>query len=129
MIPLLAQATPAPEALASWLEVAMYIVFSAAGVVGLLVGLKQLKTEQPTVPNPLQVQKHDAGVSEDELQQVHGRISRERKEIDDMLKALREEDRTLREKLDDEIKDLHGRIDAVPERTINLLKGTKGLLT
>lgn len=128
MLPLLlAQADPNPAALAQWLSIAMYLIVSAASVVGLLVGIKSLRSSD-SVPQPLEVKAHAGVVGQDDLTEVHGRISRERREIDAQIKELQEEDRRLREKHDKEIRELHDRIDDVPPRTIELLKNTKGLI-
>jgi hypothetical protein len=53
---LLASSVPAPEALASWVEVLMYLIGCAAGFVGLLVGIKSLRSKPAaSVPQPLRV--------------------------------------------------------------------------
>jgi len=80
------------------------------------------------IQQPLTVQKQRETVSEEELRQVHGRIARERAEIDAQLTDLKAEDVRLREKLDSDIADLHDRINSVPDRTIKLLRETKGLI-
>lgn len=64
----------------------------------------------------------------DEIKQAHGRISREREEIDRELGRVAAEVKELREKFDDTVRDLNARIDRVPERTINLLRETKDLI-
>lgn len=80
------------------------------------------------IQSPLTVRKHEEGVGEDEIKQVHGRIARERGEIEAKIADLRAEDLRLRERLDRDIAELHDRITHVPERTIKLLRETKGLI-
>ena len=81
-----------------------------------------------------------------QMTEAHGRISRERKEIDQALTVLREEDKVLRQKLDDEIAEigeqikangqageervikLHDRLNELPVQILDLLRKTKGLL-
>ena len=63
-----------------------------------------------------------------DLKQAHGRIARERTEINKELETIKKEAKTMRENLDREIDDLQDRVDKVPERTIRLLRETKGLI-
>lgn len=76
--------------------------------------------EQPTPANTY--------ATKEEMKHTHGRIGREREEVNLALAALREEQKAMRLVLDTEIKDLNRRIDAVPQRTIALLRETKGLI-
>jgi flagellar biosynthesis/type III secretory pathway M-ring protein FliF/YscJ len=125
---LLAETTPTPDQLASWLSVLFYLGGFIATILGALVAVKSLREQPEKMPQPLITTEHTRIANLGDLDQVHGRIKRERLEIDEAIKQLREEDRRLREKLDQEIENLQGRIDAVPERTINLLRNTKGLI-
>lgn len=90
--------------------------------------------ETPTiaVQQPVEVTEHAGIASRIDLEKVrteaHGRIKREREEINLSLAQLREEDTRLRAKLDEEIKELRQLMDDIPERTISLLAKTKGLL-
>lgn len=81
---------------------------------------KQHMKEQPTPANTY--------ATKEEMKFAHGRISREREEINREIARLGEEQKALRLVLDSEIKDLNRRIDAVPERTIALLRETKDLI-
>ena len=81
---------------------------------------KQHMKEQPTPANTY--------ATKEEMKFAHGRISREREELNRELARLSEEQKALRMVLDTEIKDLNRRIDAVPQRTIELLKNTKDLI-
>lgn len=129
MYPLLAQAAPDAKVLASWLEVLFYLGGFVATVLGAAVALKMLREKPSSPPQPFVVQEHPGMVGRGDIDQIHGRIKRERMELDDALKELREEDKALREKLDSKISELEDRIDDVPERTINLLRSTKGLIS
>lgn len=128
MLLLLAQSAPDPKALSAWLEVLFYLGGFAATVLGGLVAWKSLRAAPESLPQPLEVKAHTIIPSKSDIDQLHGRIKREREELDAQLDALREEDRRLREKLDDEIASLQSRIDAVPQRVITLLRETKGLI-
>lgn len=81
---------------------------------------KQHIKEQPTPANTY--------ATKDEMKQAHGRMTREKDEFDRQIRELKEEQERLDQKLDNKIDDLNERIDAVPERTINLLAKTKGLI-
>lgn len=113
-----------PGTVEPWLKTLFWL---AGGLFAVVKVYKEL-TGKGGVPTPLSVAKHEKFVSEEALLQVHGRIKRERDEINASLAALREEDRRLREKLDEEIGDLQTRVDLVPQRTITMLRETKGLL-
>lgn len=93
MIPLLAQ-TPPPTAVASWLEVLFYLV---GGVTAMVLLVKQFtgKSEQVHLsPTPLEVKAHETAVTRDELAKVdtalHGRLKRERGEIDAQIRRVEE---------------------------------------
>jgi hypothetical protein len=127
-LPILAQVEPSPTALIEWLRVLMYFVGVIGGLLGIAVAVKMLRGKDPETPQPLMVSAHPGIASASDLKQVHGRIERERKEIDASLGQLREEDKQLRARLDSEIKDMNQTIDEIPQRTIALLAATKGLL-
>jgi hypothetical protein len=124
VIPLiLAQA--APELLKAWLEVLAWLVGFCGGCIWIWT---MVRPHRDPVPQPLEVKSHTAIASQGDVDQIHGRIKRERFEIEESIRQLREEDRRIREKLDNEIKELRDHIDGVPERTIALLRNTKGLI-
>lgn len=128
MLSLLAQTAPDAKALASWLEVLFYLGGFVATVLGAAVAIKSLREKPAEVPQPLVTTEHPRLASQGDIDQVHGRIKRERMEIEEKIAALQAEDLRLREKLDSDIADLHDRINNVPERTIKLLRETKGLI-
>ena len=131
MTPLLIAVADTPDAvsLASWLSVLFYLGGFICTVLGGLWALKEIrKPTAPATPQPFEVKAHTAAASKSEIDQLHGRIKREREELDAQLHELRAENRLLREKLDDEISALQDRIDAVPQRVITLLRETKGLI-
>ena len=121
---MIAQATPDPVALASFLEVAFYLV----GLVTAAVLLWRQWHPAELSPQPLTVREHTNFATAKDLKEAHGRISREREEINRELEAVKAEQRAQREKLSLEIGKLHERIDAVPQRTITLLRETKDLI-
>lgn len=104
----LAQATPPPEALKLWLEVFFWLT---GGVLCCVMLWRQL-----------------TGGGDRQILEVHGRIKRERAELNAEIAALKQEDRLLRERLELEIKDMRQTIDDVPERVIDLLRKTKDLI-
>lgn len=138
---LLAQTAPDVGTVEPWLKVFFWL----AGGVWLCVKiLKELRGAKPADVNvtsqPIEVKKHGAPATDDDMRNVHGRIGRERQELDLAIAREREarekavadlkaEDLRLREKLDGDIDELNARIDSVPERTIKLLRETKGLLS
>jgi hypothetical protein len=127
MLPLLAQ-TPPPAGLASWLENFFWIVGSIGALIGCAVGVRSLLTKSDSMPQPLVTTEHPKVANQGDIDQLHGRIKRERIELEEKIAALQAEDLRLREKLDSDIADLHDRINNVPERTIKLLRETKGLI-
>lgn len=130
MTMLLAEAVPDPAALSAWLSVLFYIGGFVCTVLGGAVAVKKLRDPAPAgTPQPLVVQEHPTIATQGDIDQLHGRIKRERTELDAALAALRDEDLRMREKFDRNVQELENRIDAVPERTINLLRSTKGLIT
>lgn len=81
---------------------------------------KEHMKEQPSPANTY--------ATKEEMKHAHGRIGRERDEINREITRLGEEQKAIRMVLDTEIKDLNRRIDAVPQRTIALLRETKDLI-
>ena len=78
----LAQAAPEPAAVASFLEVFFYL---AGSCVAILVGWRQLYPKE--VPSPLTVRAHEEFATKAQLTEVHGRIKRERGELDAAIAA------------------------------------------
>lgn len=149
---------PPAEQLSSWLQVFFWLVSSAAGVVGLLLGVKKLREPKPSgLPQPFTVSPHVEYVArpefEKEIRNAHGRMNRERDEAKALVLAVAAENTALRKKLDDDIAAMgdkldannraggeretriNGRIDdlrdtvsAMPAQVVSLLRATKGLL-
>lgn len=146
----LAQADAPPADFGPWLANAMYVILSAAGVVGLLVGIKQLREKPAETPQPLMVQQHAEFVHKPDfdkaMREAHGRIGRERVEVNAALTKIETghaaatvrldaELSAVREQLVDNNKAgearvvaLHARINSLPSEIISLLRSTKGLL-
>ncbi|MBL9187912.1 MAG: hypothetical protein JNK23_10560 [Opitutaceae bacterium] len=128
---LLAQAAPSASALKEFLEVVFYICGLVAAIVVAWRALTGKATATEIADQPIEVRAHAGTVTREELKQVHGRIERERKELD--REILRVENATerrmesLESKLDEQTEKLNARIDAIPERTIELLKTTRDL--
>ena len=84
---ILAQAAPEAEALRIWLQVFFYLV---GGIGGVLFLLGQFRGQKREITNsPLEVKAHAGNVSREELRQVHGRIERERGEINEAIATVR----------------------------------------
>ena len=99
MLPFFAQ-TPPPEAVTSWLSVAAYLSVTLTSI---LVAVKHFtgSSEKREITNsPLEVKAHAGSVSRDELKQVHGRIERERSEINDAIAQVRSDAERRSDKLD-----------------------------
>ena len=77
---LLAQAAPEPQALSDFLAVFFYL---AGSVVALVVGWFQIfPRKQAETPQPFTVRQAEEFATKAQLTEVHGRIKRERGEID-----------------------------------------------
>ena len=125
---LLAQATPAAADLKIWIEVLVYIAVGVAAVAHAAKLFTGKSAERTITPQPLEVREHTKLASQSDLDQVHGRIKRERMELEEKIAALQTEDLRLREKLDEDISNLRKEIQDVPAQTISLLRVTKGLI-
>lgn len=96
MIPLLL-AEAAPSLLKEWLEVFAWL----AGLIACVMWIWTMaRPAKDGVPQPLEVKKHGGVATADDLREVHGRIKREREEIDKDIDNLRDEMRASAEKLD-----------------------------
>lgn len=121
---LIAQAAPSPAALSDFLSVGFYLI----GIFTAAVMLWRAWRPADISPQPLTVREHTSFATSDDMREVHGRIKREREELNQQISAQAQEVVRLREKLDMEISELHNRINEVPQRTIALLRETKGLI-
>ncbi|MBX3736728.1 MAG: hypothetical protein KF715_08570 [Candidatus Didemnitutus sp.] len=115
--------TPPPD-FSGWIANAFYVV----GLITAVVMLYRQIFPAKISPQPLEVRENHATASRKEIDELHGRIKRERLEVDAAIRELKEADIRITLKLETEIKDMNDRIDAVPERTIELLRATKGLI-
>jgi hypothetical protein len=124
MLPILAQAAPAPDVLASWVAVLFYLGGILAMLVGVAVGVKRLRApeqQQAIVsPQPLQVQQAHEYVSKPELTTVETRLGSEIHQLHGRISGVRNE-------LGGKIDAIDARIDAIPQRVITLLRDTQQL--
>lgn len=104
-----AQVMPAPEALSSWMQVAMYCIFSASGVVGLLVGIKMLRAKSG-LPQPLTIKGEARFATAEDITQVHGRIAREREEVNKQINQQAAQIQRLEDNLEESIESLRKEI-------------------
>lgn len=128
MISLLAQVEPSPAALAEWLRVLMFLGGFICTLIGGAVGIQTLRRKERPTPQPFEVRAHPGTATEQQLKEVHGRIARERAELNAAIEERRQEAKAINQKLDQEIKDLRQLMDDIPERTIDLLRKTKDLI-
>ncbi|MBA4136754.1 MAG: hypothetical protein C0518_05505 [Opitutus sp.] len=118
MLPLLAQLSA--QAIPSFI---VFVVGGSATLFLINQALTFYKSHMKEQPTPATTY-----ATKDEAKNLHGRIAREREEINRELTRIDAEQKALRNTLDLEIKDLNRRIDAVPGRTIQLLRETKDLI-
>ncbi len=91
MISILAQTTPPPASLASWLEVFFYVIGGIAAVVGLLVGIKTLREEKQELPQPLTVKEHKRYATYEELEAVRRDVRSLTAKFDGAVLTIRED--------------------------------------
>ena len=125
MIPLLAQTSNfTSEQLGIWIAIALALLVGA-------VNIKQLLARKP----PLHREYVDRETFQSELKNTHGRITRERGELNTEIDTIRRELKKI--SADGEARDvrIHDRIDRLatdvaetPRKTVELLRTTKGLL-
>jgi hypothetical protein len=153
----LAQAADQPADFGPWLANLMYLALTVAAIIGGLAAWKSYRAKDPETPQPLVVQQHTEFVPRPDfdkaMREAHGRMNRERDEANAKIAAVAETAALVREKLDGELAAMSAKIDAnndagreregrindridavrdtvatMPERTVNLLRSTKGLL-
>jgi hypothetical protein len=128
MLSILAQVEPPPAVLAQWIQVLMYLGGFACTLIGGAVGVKMLRAKETATPQPFVVTAHQDSATQQQLKEVHGRIARERLEIDKAIEERRQETQAVNARLDREIKDLRDDVVDVPRQVVALLRETKGLL-
>lgn len=84
MIPalLIAQAEAQPADFGPWLANLTYVAVTVAAIVGGLAAWKSYRAKDPETPQPFTVKQAEEFVTKAQLTEVHGRIGRERREID-----------------------------------------------
>jgi hypothetical protein len=103
---LLAQADAPPADIGSWLANAAYLALLAASILGGLVALKNLREKPSETPQPFTVKTAEQFATQQQLTEVHGRIKRERLEIDKAIADVRTEYRDTSERIDAELRAL-----------------------
>ncbi len=153
----LAQSEGPPPELLAWLSAAAWLVVFIGGLLGIAVAVKTLREKKEGLPSPLVVKADEefatvAAVKElDRL--AHGRMSRERNEVNRAIATMEADKRASELRLDAELESIrkqigdnheagesrankiHDRINALvndnatmPTRVVELLRTTKGLL-
>lgn len=135
---LLAQVEAPPPDFGSWLANLAYLSVTAASIVGGLAAWKSYRAKEPETPQPLIVRGADQWATHQQLTEVHGRIKRERGEIDAAIAAVRAEYRDTSQRIDAELvavrqqlaandkagearaEKLHNRINAVLETSAEM---------
>ena len=101
MIALAQVTTPEPTAVASFLEVFFYL---AGSVVALVVGWFSIfPRKQPETPQPFTVKQAEEFATKAQLTEVHGRIGRERREIDSHFARIEAAQLAAGQRLDAEL--------------------------
>jgi hypothetical protein len=96
----LAQIEP-PAGFSAFASSFMYIVVSLAAIVGLWQMLRPKGTDKTELAGqPIEVRENAGHATRSDLEQTHGRITRERKEIDNAISVVRDEARQRAEKLE-----------------------------
>ncbi|QYM80275.1 hypothetical protein K0B96_06580 [Horticoccus luteus] len=119
MIPLFAQTTPSPAAVASFVNVVEVAAWLAVAFAAVVVAWRQMtgKSEETRIsPSPLEVKQHARLAKWEELETVkaeaHGRISRERKEIDAAIVRVEQQQRALGLRIDDDLREIRDAMQA-----------------
>jgi len=124
-------AAPSATALKDFLEVVFYLAGVIAAVVVAWRAMSGKAAATEIEGQPIEVRAHPGSVTREELKQVHGRIERERREIDSAISELRTDSREraakLENKIDEQTAHFNDRFDALPQRMITLLTETKHL--
>ncbi len=91
-----------PHALLTWLQV---VAFVAGIVTAVAVAYSHLtgRSGKREIQSPLEVKAHPGVVTREEWEQTHGRISRERREVDAAIAATRAESEKRYDKLEAKI--------------------------
>lgn len=103
MIDLLISQVPVPpEGVEQWLKILFWL---SAGFTSVIVARSHLAGNQGRreIQSPLDIRKHPGTVTREEWEQTHGRISRERKEIDAAIKVLSDASEKRADALEDKI--------------------------
>lgn len=107
MTPLLAQSTPDAHALSSFLEVTFYLIGIVTAAVVLWKQVTGKSEETRISPQPLEVKEHTTFASREELHtaktELHGRVKREREEIDQAIQRVEELATRRAEKLEEKV--------------------------
>jgi len=146
MTPILADTSPEAIQLASWLSVLFYLGGFCCTVLGGLWALKEIrKPASAALPQPLEVQESHAFATVPELNALASKMDEElgrergaRKKIHEEIATIQSTVSSIRTENEKQSNDLtevkqdvkraNERIDGVPERTIRLLRETKGLI-
>lgn len=112
MLTLLAQIQPPPEGVEAWLKVVFWLAVGICAVAAAFKIMTGKSGERTISPNPLRVEEHSRTATKAELEAVkleaHGRIKRERTEIDAHIRRVEERaekrSETIEGKIDDNTK-------------------------
>lgn len=106
-MPLLAQIAPPPDGVEAWLKVLFWL---AGGLVAIAAAIRILTGKngvRQISPQPLEVKEHATVVTIDQLETVkkeaHGRMNRERAEIDANIRRVEEAAQSRSEKIEGKI--------------------------
>lgn len=100
---LLAQADAPPPDFGPWLANLMYLALTGAAIVGGLAAWKSYREPRAETPQPFTVRQAEEFATKAQLTEVHGRIKRERAEIDAAINNVRAEYRETSQRIDAEL--------------------------
>lgn len=94
MFSLLAQIAPPPAGVEAWLKVLFWLAAGVVAIAGAIRILAGKSGDRQISPQPLEVKEHASVVTIDQLETVkkeaHGRMNRERAEIDANIRRVEE---------------------------------------
>lgn len=143
---LLAQADAPPPDFGPWLANLTYLAVTGAAIVGGLAAWRSYREPRAETPQPFTVKPADQFATQQQLTEVHGRIKRERAEIDAAINNVRAEYRETSQRIDAELlalrhqlaanneagearaEKLHHRINAVLEASAEMRGELKSVL-
>lgn len=136
---------PDPASIASWLAVALFLIGCVGAVMGVLVAWRALRPKPTELMQPIEVRRAAIYIDQAACEERHralaeemggqakqrARVYEQQESQARQIEHLTTEAKAQTSSLADlklQIEKTNDRIDTVPERVINLLQKTKGLI-